>query len=171
MDVEYSGAVAPNAQILFVVAADTETSQGIDLAAEHIVDANLAPVLNESFGACEVFLLTGGNAFYSALWEQAAAQGITVVISTGDTGSASCDDGTGNNAATDGLTVSGIASTPFNVAAGGTDFDFTAAGYPQNFWNTTSGANFRTAKEAMLRRPLGMRVARRVASRDAMPPM
>ena len=146
LDVEYSGAIAPNAQILFVVAANTETSDGIDLAAEHIVDNNLAPVMNESFGSCEVFLLTAGNAFYSALWEQAAAQGITVVISTGDTGSASCDDNSGFGFAQDGLTVSGIASTPFNVAAGGTDFDFTAAGYPQNFWNTTSGTNFRTAK-------------------------
>jgi subtilase family serine protease len=146
LDVEYSGAVAPNAQILFVIAEDTESSSGIDLAAEHIVDFNLAPVLNESFGECEAFLQTGGNEFYSALWEQAAAQGITVVISAGDTGSASCDDGSPNNFAVDGLTVSGIASTSFNVAAGGTDFDFTAAGYPQSFWNTTGGTNFRTAK-------------------------
>jgi hypothetical protein len=146
LDVEYSGAIAPNAQILFVIAADTETSAGIDLAAERIIDFNLAPVLNESFGACEFNLGNAGNQFYSDLWAQAAAQGITVTISTGDTGSASCDDGTGFNVAQGGLSVSGIASTPFNVAAGGTDFDFTAAGYPQNFWNTTSGANFRTAK-------------------------
>jgi trimeric autotransporter adhesin len=146
LDVEYSGAIAPNAQILFVVAADTETSAGIDLAAERIVDYNLAPVLNESFGACEFNLGNSGNQFYSDLWAQAAAQGITVTISTGDTGSASCDDGSGLDVAENGLTVSGIASTPFNVAAGGTDFDFTAAGYPQNFWNTTSGANLRTVK-------------------------
>ncbi len=146
LDVEYSGAVAPNAQILFVVAADTETSAGIDLAAERIVDYNLAPVLNESFGECEAALGNAGNEFYANLWAQAAAQGITVTISTGDTGAASCDDGTGFNVAENGLTVSGIASTAFNIAAGGTDFDFTAAGYPQNFWNTTSGANFRTAK-------------------------
>jgi trimeric autotransporter adhesin len=146
LDVEYSGAVAPNAQILFVVAADTETSAGIDLAAERIVDYNLAPVLNESFGACEFDLGNAGNEFYSDLWAQAAAQGITVTISAGDTGSASCDDGTGFDVAEGGLAVSGIASTPFTVAAGGTDFDFTAAGYPQNFWNTTGGVNFRTAK-------------------------
>ncbi len=144
LDVEYSGAVAPNAQILFVTAANTSSANGVDLAAERVVDFNLAPVLNESFGECEACLGNAGNQFFVDLWAQAAAQGITVTVSAGDSGSASCDDG--SDVAQNGLTVSGIASTPFNVAAGGTDFDFTAAGYPLSFWNTTSGANFRTAK-------------------------
>jgi hypothetical protein len=144
LDVEYAGAVAPNAQILFVTAANTSSANGVDLAAERVVDFNLAPVLNESFGTCEANLGNAGNIFFQNLWGQAAAQGITVTISAGDTGSASCDNG--SDVAQNGLTVSGIASTPFNVAAGGTDFDFTATGYPLSFWNTTSGANFRTAK-------------------------
>ena len=144
LDVEYAGAVAPNAQILFVTAANTSSANGVDLAAERVVDFNLAPVLNESFGECEANLGNAGNIFFQNLWGQAAAQGITVTISAGDTGSASCDNG--SDVAQNGLTVSGIASTPFNVAAGGTDFDFTAAGYPLSFWNTTSGANLRTAK-------------------------
>jgi hypothetical protein len=147
LDVEYSGAVAPNAQILLVVAANTQSSDGIDLAAERVIDFNLAPVMSESFGACEAGLGNGGNAFYAALWEQAAAQGITVIISTGDNGSASCDDPSFfPNAASNGLAVNGIASTPFTVAAGGTDFDFAAAGYPLNFWNLTNGANGVSAK-------------------------
>jgi trimeric autotransporter adhesin len=142
LDVEYSGAVAPNAQILLVIAADTSSSNGIDLAAEHIVDFNLAPVMSESFGDCEGDLGNGGNAFYATLWEQAAAQGITVIISSGDNGSASCDDpDIAPNAAQSGLAVNGIASTPFTVAAGGTDFDFTAAGYPASFWSATNGAH------------------------------
>nr|HEV7954979.1 protease pro-enzyme activation domain-containing protein [Candidatus Acidoferrales bacterium] len=91
LDVEYSGAVAPNAQILFVIAEDTESADGIDLAAEHIIDYNLAPVMSESFGQCEAFLGSSGNEFYSDLWQQAAAQGITVIISAGDNGSAACD--------------------------------------------------------------------------------
>ncbi len=147
LDVEYSGAVAPNAQILLVIASDTNTSDGIDLAAEHIIDYNLAPVMSESFGECEGNLGNGGNAFYASLWEQAAAQGITVIISSGDNGSAACDNPDFSpNASQSGLAVNGIASTPFTVAAGGTDFDFTAAGYPASFWNATNGAHGVSAK-------------------------
>ncbi len=147
LDVEYSGAVAPNAQILLVIASGTQTSHGIDLAAERIIDFNLAPVMSESFGACEGALGTAGNAFYASLWEQAAAQGITVIISAGDNGSAGCDNSNlAPNASQFGLNVNGIASTPFTVAAGGTDFDFAATGYPGNFWNSTNGANGLSAK-------------------------
>ena len=87
---------------------------GIDLSALYIIDNNIAPVLSESYGACEASLGSGGNAFYNSLWEQAAAQGITVVIASGDSGSAGCDDPTTENAAQFGLAVSRTASTPFN---------------------------------------------------------
>jgi len=135
LDVEWSGAVAKNAQILFVIAEDTEASAGIDLAAEHIIDNNLAPVMSESFGECEPALDNAGNLFYSTLWEQAAAQGITVIISAGDSGSAGCDDQNFEQAAQYGPFVNGIGSTPFDVVLGGTDFDLAAPAYQSTFWN------------------------------------
>jgi len=138
------GAVAKGASIDFVIAENTETTAGTDLAAEYVVDNNLAPVLSESFGACEASLGTVGNDFEATLWEQAAAQGITVIVSTGDSGSAGCDNPNflPPNAAQSGVFVNGIASTPFNVAAGGTDFDITlptAGSYQSTYWgaNTT----------------------------------
>ena len=87
LDVEWAGAIAPNATIDFVIAQDTEANAGVDLAAEYAVDNNLAPILSESFGECESFL-GNVNSFYYYLWEQAAAQGITVVVASGDSGSA-----------------------------------------------------------------------------------
>ncbi|HEY7097447.1 MAG TPA: Ig-like domain repeat protein [Terriglobales bacterium] len=138
VDVQWSGAVAKNAAIKFVTSASTETSDGVDLSAEYIVDNNLAPVMSESYGLCELGLGTAGNQFFNALWAQAAAQGITVMISTGDDGSAGCDFFTGfvPQPAQYGLAVNGISSTPFNVAVGGTDFnDFFS---PQDYWNTTN---------------------------------
>src|SRR5216684_3379953 len=141
LDVEWAGAVAQQAQIIFVT---TQTSQtdfvaGVDASAVYIVDNNVAPVLSESYGSCEANLGTSGNAFYNSLWQQAAAEGITVVISAGDNGSAGCDPApapANQNAATRGLAVSGFASTPFNVALGGTDFD--DATNQTTFWNTTN---------------------------------
>ena len=138
IDVQWSGAAAPGATIDLVVSESTEITDGIDLSALYIVDNNLAGVMSESYGSCEFFLGTAYNQFYSAVWEQAAAQGITAFVSSGDNGSAGCDfyEGTYPQPAKRGLAVNGIASTPFNVAIGGTDFnDFSN---PLTYWNTSN---------------------------------
>ena len=133
LDVEWSGATAPGATVNLVVSASTAASAGIDLSSIYIIEHNLAGVMSESYGTCESDLGSAGNAFYNSLWEQAAAQGITVIVSAGDNGSASCDNINTENTATHGLAVSGLSSTPFNVAVGGTDFD-QANKWPQ-YWN------------------------------------
>ena len=144
LDVEWAGAVAPNATIDLVIGADTALQSGFVLAAEHAVYANLAPVLSLSFGECEA-ALGSGNLFWNNLWSQAAAQGITVMVSTGDSGSAACDSNDSDYAIY-GQAVNGFASTPYNVALGGTDFFYSA--YHQDsatlnaqlatYWNQTA---------------------------------
>jgi len=136
LDIEWSGAVAPGATIDFVVSAPTETTSGFDLSAIYIIENNLAGVMSESFGQCEQNLGSTGNQFYYLLWEQAAAQGITVILSAGDAGSAGCDNFNTQQTATHGLAVSGLASTPFNVAVGGTDFD--QINNWSQYWNSTN---------------------------------
>ncbi|MDP9337713.1 MAG: protease pro-enzyme activation domain-containing protein [Acidobacteriota bacterium] len=86
LDVQWSGAVAPGARIDFVTSASTETTPGVHLSAMYIVDHNVDAVMSESFGACEQSLGTTLNSFYNSLWQQAAAQGITVILSAGDGG-------------------------------------------------------------------------------------
>src|SRR5579864_1477056 len=137
IDTQWSGAVAPNATIDFVVSESTESTAGIDLSAVYIVENNLAPVMSESYGFCELGLGASGNQFFSNLWQQAAAQGITVFISSGDSGSAGCDVNQGSipQPARFGLAVSGYASTPYNVAVGGTDFNDLQN--PTTYWRTT----------------------------------
>lgn len=131
IDAQWSGAIAPKAQIDFVVSESTETTAGVDLSALYIIDHNLAPVMSESYGFCELGLGTAGNQFYSSLWAEAAAQGITAILASGDQASAGCDFQP--QPAQFGLQVSGFASTPFNVAVGGTDFnDFT---HETTYWN------------------------------------
>jgi hypothetical protein len=140
LDVQWSGAVAPNATVDLVVSQSTETTVGTDLSAVYIIENNLAPAMSESYGTCELGLGTTGNQFYNALWQQAAAQGITVFISAGDNGSAGCDDFNAQSPAPAqfGLQISGYASTPYNVAVGGTDFnDFSN---PGTYWNTTNNS-------------------------------
>jgi len=144
LDVEWSGATAPGATIKFVVSASTPASAGIDLSALYIIEHNLAGAMSESYGECESALGTTGNAFYNSLWEQAAAQGITVIVSSGDGGSAGCDNFNTQQTATHGLAVSGLASTPFNISLGGTDFD--EVNRWTTFWNSSNDATGTSAK-------------------------
>lgn len=132
LDVEWSGAIAKGARVELVTSARTETTEGVDLAALYIVDNNLAPVMSESYGDCELFLGTQGNAFEASMWQQAAAEGITVLVSSGDQGAAGCDT-TGYAAYP--MAVNGLASTPYNIAVGGTDFN------QYNSWTTYWSAN------------------------------
>ena len=134
IDVELSGAVAKGATIDLVISASTNTTAGVDLSALYIVDNDLAPVMSESYGACEFEMGTSGNQFYNQLWQQAAAEGITVFVSAGDSGSAVCDQH--DSIATHGLAVNGISSTPYNVAVGGTDFDDLKD--PATYWSPTN---------------------------------
>src|SRR5262249_44193192 len=144
LDVQWAGAVAPGATVYFVVSASTPAAAGIDLSALYIIEHNLAAVMSESYGGCESSLGSAGNRFYSSLWEQAAAQGITVILSSGDGGSAGCDNFDTARSATHGLAVSGLSSTPYNVAVGGTDFD------QINHWSTYwSTANATTGTDAI----------------------
>ncbi len=143
LDVEWAGAVAPMAEVDFVVSEDTQTAGGLELSSLYIVDNNTDDIMSLSFGSCEAGL-GAENAFFNALWEQAAAQGITVTVAAGDPGSAGCDDFNTATVATRGLAVSGIASTPFNIAVGGTDFD--DAGTQSTFWNQNPGANDPTTR-------------------------
>jgi Pro-kumamolisin, activation domain/Bacterial Ig-like domain (group 3) len=137
LDIEWSGAIAPKATIKFVVSASTNSTDGVDLSSLYIVDNNLAPVLSSSFGQCEQSLGVAENTFYNNLWEQAAAQGITAVISSGDNGAAGCDRDSQTTPATQGLAVNGLASTPFNIAVGGTQFNENGA--DSTYWSATNG--------------------------------
>ncbi len=122
LDVEWSGAVVPDATVDLVIAADTALESGLILAAEHAVYGNVAPVVSMSFGQCEANLGSSNSFINQVLMEQAAAQGITAMVSTGDYGSAGCDNPDTQYYAVNGLGVSGFASSTWNVAVGGTDF-------------------------------------------------
>jgi Pro-kumamolisin, activation domain/Sodium/calcium exchanger protein len=161
LDTEWSGGVAKGATIDLVIAPSTQTQFGGNTAATYIVNcptalpgcnvgAVPASILSESFGDCEFDLGTTGNQFYSQTWQQAAMEGITVVVASGDQSAASCDTlppsptgcGFAFNAllqtARCGLAVNGLASTPYNIAVGGTDFN--DLGVEGTYWNTTPGA-------------------------------
>lgn len=117
LDTELSGGLAPGATVYYYASPD------LDTAIEAALDANVVDIFSLSFGECERDMSTVDNETINGWWEQAAGQGIAVTVSSGDSGSAGCDgDATSTTIAKDGLSVSGFASTPYNIAVGGTDF-------------------------------------------------
>ena len=131
LDVEWSGAVAPGAQIVLVVTGQNAAGTVDTLydSANYVVENLPAKILNLSYGQCELGLGTSGNVAYYNLWQSAAAEGISVFVATGDSGSPTCDDNGSAYyglpySAQYGLSVSGMASTPYNTAVGGTDFSW-----------------------------------------------
>ncbi len=148
LDVEWSAAVATAANIDLVVSANTAVMAGVDISAQYIVNTplpptgTLAPIMSVSYGLCELDLGTAGNQFHNSLWQQAASEGITVLVSAGDNGGAGCDileiNGPPTQPAEYGLEINGLASTPYNVAVGGTDFN--DVNNPSTYWSTSNNA-------------------------------
>ncbi len=140
LDTEISGGLAPGAAIHFYTANNLT-----DAMAQAITD-NKVDILSVSFGLCELYMGTGGNQLIYGYYQQAAAQGITVVVSTGDSGSAGCDDPNSESSATSGLAVSGFASTPYNIAVGGTDLGGLLTAFTTYVDATSSTTNYGSAK-------------------------
>lgn len=136
LDATWPGAVAPSATVKFVVSEDTISTQGVDLSEIYIIDNNLADVMTESFSVCEAGGFTQSTAStVSSFAEQAAAQGITYLVASGDGGPDSCDDPS-TLPANPPASVNILASTPFTVAVGGTQFNDTAN--PSTYWKSPS---------------------------------
>ncbi|MFZ1007028.1 MAG: protease pro-enzyme activation domain-containing protein, partial [Candidatus Sulfotelmatobacter sp.] len=134
LDSTWTGAVAPGANVELVVSASTNTTDGVDLSELYIIENNFADIMTESFDSCEAE--DTNELGVTALAEQAAAQGITYFVSTGDAGAEGCDDPNSETVATGPVSVNILAATPFNTAVGGTVFDDTAN--PTLYWSSTN---------------------------------
>ena len=133
LDSTWSGALAPGATVSLVVSATTNTSDGVDLSEAYIIENDLADIMTESFSACELFATDAQLAGQSALAEQAAAQGITYFVSSGDSGAEECDDPS-LPPAINPISVNFLASTAFDVAVGGTQFN--ENGNTSKYWSS-----------------------------------
>ena len=136
LDVEWSGAVAPAAVVKLVIASSTATTDGVDLAAQYIVNHAAAPVVVTSYGSCEQEMGAAELDFYNSLWEQAASQGMSVFVASGDAGAADC--AAASDSLGSGTAVNGICSSPYATCVGGTEFDEGAN--PAQYWAAVTSA-------------------------------
>ncbi len=130
LDIEWAGAVAPNANIVFV------TSTNLFQSILYVIDNNVAPILSTSYGSCEPNVSRAESEAQASLFKQANAQGITIVAASGDSGAAGCDS---SYPATRGLAVDFPASLPNVTGVGGSRFN-EGPGQDGSYWGAANNA-------------------------------
>ncbi|HTP85419.1 MAG TPA: S53 family peptidase [Bryobacteraceae bacterium] len=144
IDVEWATAAAPDATIELASCANTRTNFGGFIALQNLLSqANPPAVVSISYGEAETLNGASGNAYINSLYQTAAAAGVSVFVSSGDEGAASADAGA--TSATHGVTVSAFATTPYNVAVGGTDFADSYLGSNASYWNSANNGDYSSA--------------------------
>lgn len=145
LDIEWAGAVAKKAQIIYVHTDGLNTGGAFD-SLSYAIDHNTAPVISISYGDCEPNFAASDLTTIAGWLQQANAQGQTVVTPSGDDGATDCDYPATSTAsvtsATHGLAVDVPASFPYATAVGGTTFNETTGDY----WNTTNNTVYGSAK-------------------------
>jgi hypothetical protein len=144
LDVEWASAGAPNAAIELASCSDTTTNFGGFIALQNILNASGTPpaIVSISYGEGEPLIGAAFNLYIKNLYMQAVTAGVSVFVASGDDAAGSDFQG---NFASYGISVSGYASTPYNVAVGGTDFADTYEGVNSTYWGSTNSSTYGSA--------------------------
>jgi len=145
LDGEWASAAAPSATISMVSCKDTNTTFGGLIAVQNLLNSKSGPppIMSISYGQCEAVNGAAANAAYNSAYQQAVTEGVSVFVAAGDSGAAGCDNSV--TEATHGIAVNAFASTPYNVAVGGTDFSDTYSGTNSSYWSSTNTSTFGSA--------------------------
>ncbi len=138
LDIEWSGAVAKDAQILYIFSTNVFNSM------QYAVDNNLAPVISISYGDCEPNFTSSEMSTVVGIAQKANAQGQTIVGPSGDDAAADCDYPATSSSppvtsATHGLQVDVPASLPYVTGVGGTAFNENGGNYWAPATSNTAG--------------------------------
>ncbi|HXM41325.1 MAG TPA: S53 family peptidase [Bryobacteraceae bacterium] len=139
VDAEGVSTFAPGAAVQVAACPSTRTTDGDITAAANLLDLPNPPdVFSDSYGGCEEQTTKSYEALINSTWQQAVAEGVSVFVAAGDEGADEC--GYGRRYATTGISIDGTASTPYDVAVGGTDFSDVASGTASVYWSATNSA-------------------------------
>ena len=134
VDIEQVATQAPGARIISYEGPN-DTASGAYDTWHAIVSADAAQVVSTSWGLCEPMSATAGYiSSFAPLFEEAAAQGQTILSAAGDSGSEDCYSSSDNSTA---LEVDYPSSDPNVTAVGGTSL---LGPGDEVVWNSASGA-------------------------------
>jgi len=131
LDVEWAGAIAFNATVVFIIGNPNPPGNGVSDALTYAIAPPLgvsipAPVISTSYGDCEANFSAAELNSLKALMQQANVEGITVLGPAGDDGPADCDFNSNPSspitASTHGLAVDLPGALESVTSVGGTEF-------------------------------------------------
>ncbi len=121
-----------------VISASSSTYDGIYIAASYEVNTLKDPIMTISFGACEANAGSSGVNLWNTLFATAAGEGISVFVSSGDSGAAGCDTSFTTAPSPQVASINYICSSSYATCVGGTEFNDTAN--PSTYWSSTNGS-------------------------------
>jgi pseudomonalisin len=151
LDVERAASIAPGAGIDLIVSADINSSDGTlledgsDLATNYAIDTSPVParILSISFTVCEAEAGAADTQSQNQLFEQAAAEGVSVFVASGDSGAAGCEGQTSTPGAGQSPSINELCASGYVTCVGGTEFADGAD--PNQYWATSDSSNFLSA--------------------------
>ncbi|RXH55970.1 putative periplasmic aspartyl protease [Granulicella sibirica] len=143
LDVDRVIGTAPGVQADLVVSGTAGGFDGIYVAAQYEVQTLRDPVMNISFGSCEVYAGPSNVTLWDTLFAQAASEGISVFVSSADSGAATCDPQFSTPPAYQFQSVNYICVSSYATCVGATEFADTAN--PAQYWTTANGTGMVSA--------------------------
>jgi subtilase family serine protease len=142
LDLEYTSTIASGATIYFVYVGNNANS-GVFDSIQFAVTNKTAPIISVSYGLCEAALGSSGYSSLNAILAQAASQGQSVIVASGDSGSTDCYGETGlTTAQQQALAVDFPGSSQYVTAIGGTEFPAAdVASTNTTYWQAASGSD------------------------------
>ena len=168
LDVQIAGSIALASTIKLITSGDDGTFDGLQVAVEYAIDASPPParILSISYGTCEADNSAGNATYLDALFGQAAMEGISVFVSSGDGGVTDCADHHAPPSGDTRKSTNLLCASGHVTCVGGTQFADTAD--PDQWWFRTSDEDFGSARgyiqEGAWNEPLDRNGARQIAS-------
>ncbi|ACO33608.1 MAG TPA: peptidase S53 [Acidobacterium sp.] len=151
LDLEYAGGIAKGAAIYFVYVGNNQNYSVFD-ALQYAVDTKIAPIISMSYGACEMELSSDDYSSLESIMEEAASQGQSVIVATGDDGSTDCYGESGlSETKQEDLAVDYPASSAYVTGVGGTEFPAAdIASSNTTYWESASGSDVITSAKSYI---------------------
>lgn len=149
LDIEWSGAIAKGATINFVYVGNNQSYSAFD-SIQYAIDNNLGSIISASYGACEADFPSADITTLQSWFQQASAQGQTIVAAAGDNGATDCETTpisiVNGDQATRGLAVDLPAASPYVTGIGGSEF-FADVNNPSTYWSLSNATGDTSALE------------------------
>jgi subtilase family serine protease len=142
IDFERVYGTAPGAGVDQVIASGWLSGSTNFNLQSYAIDTVNDPVMSMSFGSCEALQPLSYLSQINTLYQQGAAEGISIFASSGDSGVEGCH-GLTNNAQDQVLvSISDICSSPYVTCVGGTEFN---DANPASYWGASNGTGSESA--------------------------